>query len=156
MAYRQVARTKTIPNDIARRIRAALTSLAMNGHLNRERHATEAHLSRLDQAPHFLSVLRLLLHAPSLALSAPSIAIIALTAIYPTNDPSPNYYLALASVSLLPALGFRICARSLVSFAATFLAIGRLMNRSFSHTPFDKLRTFRSFAPTTRHSPKFI
>jgi hypothetical protein len=60
IAYRQVARLGDIPADIARGIRLALLDLTANGRLHREYHATQAHLMRLDQATHFLSVARLL------------------------------------------------------------------------------------------------
>jgi len=39
-------------------------NLALNGRLRRERHATHAHLTRLDKSAHFLSVARLLWWAP--------------------------------------------------------------------------------------------
>ena len=60
IAYRQIARLGEIPNDIARSIRQALLSLFIRGHLRRDFHSTVAHVSRLQRAQHFLSVLRLL------------------------------------------------------------------------------------------------
>ena len=64
VAYRQTARLTAVPPDIARGIRITLISLFASGRLRRERHATTAHLKRLDQPSAFLSILRLLLWLP--------------------------------------------------------------------------------------------
>lgn len=68
VAYRQVARLTEIPEYIAARIRQTLIEMALSGRLRHERHATHAHLSRLDKARHFLSVLQLLRWAPFIDL----------------------------------------------------------------------------------------
>lgn len=60
VAYRQTARLSEIPDDIAKSIRRALVGLFASGRLRRERYATPAHLARLDQSAHFISVARLL------------------------------------------------------------------------------------------------
>lgn len=70
VAYRQVARLGEIPDYIATAICQALVDMTLHGQLSHERHATYAHLSRLDKAPHFLSVMRLLLWAPFIDLGA--------------------------------------------------------------------------------------
>ncbi len=68
VAYRQVARLGEMPADIASGIRQALVARAISGRLRRERHATHAHLARLDRSAHFLSVVRLLLWVPFIDL----------------------------------------------------------------------------------------
>jgi hypothetical protein len=64
VAYMQTARLGKMPEDIARAIRLALRDMLLDGRLKRDRHATTAHLSRLDNAAHFLSVQRLLTSVP--------------------------------------------------------------------------------------------
>lgn len=61
VAYRQTARLSQLPEDITNSIRQALINMLVGGRLQREYHTTHAHLSRLDNATHFLSILRLLL-----------------------------------------------------------------------------------------------
>ena len=69
VAYRQVARLSTIPDDIAASIRRAIRELLASRRLARERHTTRAHLARLDKSAHFVSVMRLLVWIPFLDLS---------------------------------------------------------------------------------------
>jgi len=61
VAFRQTARLSEIPEDIAHSIRMALVGLFTTGRLRRERHATHAHLARLDKPSSFLDSLQLLL-----------------------------------------------------------------------------------------------
>jgi len=60
VAYRQAARLDKIPSDIANGIRLALVNLETSGRLASERHATYAHLTRLDKSTDFVSVMQLL------------------------------------------------------------------------------------------------
>ena len=60
VAYRQTARLGEIPEDIAAAIRKSLKYLFLENRLNKEYHATLAHLSRLDQPSQFINSLRLL------------------------------------------------------------------------------------------------
>jgi hypothetical protein len=64
VAYRQVAWLRKIPADIAGSICRAIVDLFIDGRLRRDRHTIHAHLARLDQSAHFLSVARLLLWIP--------------------------------------------------------------------------------------------
>ncbi|NER03443.1 MAG: NACHT domain-containing protein [Okeania sp. SIO3C4] len=60
VAYRQTARLREIPDDIAAYIRKALVTLFARDRLNKEFLATHAHLTRLDRASQYINVLRLL------------------------------------------------------------------------------------------------
>jgi NACHT domain len=82
VAYRQVARLSAIPSDIARGIRDAIVELASNGRLHREKYATRAHLSRINQSRDFLSVMELLLWLPSLDLGLYIILFFAIMSLF--------------------------------------------------------------------------
>lgn len=60
VAYRQTARLGKIPDDIASDIRKALISLFSSNRLEKEKFATYAHLSRLDQSERYTNILKLL------------------------------------------------------------------------------------------------
>ncbi len=64
VAYRQAARLKEMPKDVAAYIRYALCNLMFSGRLRRERHAIYAHLQRLPHSSDFISVARFLLWIP--------------------------------------------------------------------------------------------
>lgn len=64
VAYRQVARLSSVPDDIAASIRRAMVMLFATRRLKRERDATRAHVSRLNPAKEFLRALSLLEAAP--------------------------------------------------------------------------------------------
>ena len=68
VAYRQVARLRELPKDIANGIRKALLSFFAEKRLNRERYTVNAHISRLDKSKEFLPVLRLLFWIPIIDL----------------------------------------------------------------------------------------
>src|SRR6185503_21146440 len=63
-AYRQVAKLGEIPLDIAYSIRSTLSRMALTRRLQRERTATHAHLSRLNNPGEYLAALRLLIWLP--------------------------------------------------------------------------------------------
>ena len=60
VAYRQTSRLGKIPDDIAADIRKALISLFSSNRLEKEKFATYAHLSRLDQSERYTNILKLL------------------------------------------------------------------------------------------------
>src|SRR5947208_16688699 len=68
IAYRQTARLNHITPVIAKGIRNALLELASSHRLQREEHATKAHLMRLPRSKDYLSIMRLLLAAPKIDL----------------------------------------------------------------------------------------
>src|SRR5207247_3838370 len=67
-AYRQTAQLNHITPVIAQGIRNAILELASFHQLQREEHATKAHLMRLHRSEDYLSILRLLLVAPRIDL----------------------------------------------------------------------------------------
>ena len=114
IAYRQVARLGEIPADIARGIRLALLDLAANGRLHQEYHATQAHLTRLDQATHFLSVARLLSWLSPLDLILHLIAFFVLLSIKGWKD---SYFWVWGIIALsISHLSFRVSLYRFVDF----------------------------------------
>jgi hypothetical protein len=88
-AYRQTARLGEIPPDIASAIRSALVGLSLAGRLNRERLATNAHLSRFDKSSYFLSILRLLVWIPFLDFLSVALLFIALFSVLVRGQSAP-------------------------------------------------------------------
>jgi hypothetical protein len=88
IAYRQAARLKHITPIIAQGIRNAISELASSHRLQREEHATKAHLMRLHQYGDFLSIMRLLLVAPKIDLCAYLILSFVFTSILIVSKPT--------------------------------------------------------------------
>jgi hypothetical protein len=64
VAYQQTARLGRLPSKIRTSICVALVHMALSGQLGRERHASYAHLARLDEPTVFLRIRQVLLAAP--------------------------------------------------------------------------------------------
>ena len=111
VAYRQAARLGKIPADIASWIRQALVNLAITGRLRRERHATHAHLSRLDQSSAFLSTERLLLWVPFVDLGLHTIAFFTLLTKFIRGSPFTPLHIAWIIVLITSHLSFRRASR---------------------------------------------
>lgn len=64
IAYRQVGRMASVPDDVRQQIRETLIMMCLSGRLRTERIATQAHLLRLREARGLTDVARLLLWVP--------------------------------------------------------------------------------------------
>ena len=60
VAYQQAAHLNKIPSDVSARIRKTLLRLLASGRISKERFATQAHLSQLDNSAQYLNVHKLL------------------------------------------------------------------------------------------------
>jgi hypothetical protein len=104
VAYRQVSVLRVVHEDIATPIRRALVSLFLTGRLNRQKHATRAHLMRIGDAKPFLRVLRLLLMIWPIDRALHAAVIVLILSSYPLQKVMPAVVVAALSLISLPAL----------------------------------------------------
>ncbi len=68
IAYQQVSRLNEMTEDIAKMITQTLVKMDAEGELRRQKHVTKTHLTRIDKAEKFISVMDLLLSIPLISL----------------------------------------------------------------------------------------
>jgi hypothetical protein len=130
VAYRQAARLGKLPADISRPIRQSLIALLGSGRLQRERHATRAHLTRLDQSISFLSILRLLFWIPGVDLGLHVLVFFSLLIVLYQEASKLSSTFLTQSLILIPVF-LLISYQSLNAYATIFTGLG-FPGQSFS------------------------